>query len=91
MQYVGDRMEATGRLAKALNKLPTSDQEHAGEYMPKTFDEFKDMLSGKTKSYGVKYLKAIPIKVAKKYYETSYDKKDLIKDLKYIKQAMKTA
>lgn len=85
---VGDRMVKSGRMA-AAGGTP-EDARHA-EYMPETYEEF--MRNKETGSweqdYIKKYMEPITPELAKKYYATKYDMKDLKRDLMSIKAAMK--
>jgi len=94
ISIVGDRMINKGRLATALKKDITNDQNMWTEDAPDTYEEWEEMMLDKSKrtgSFMSKYFNAVKPKDAKKYYDTKYDKSDMIKDLKWIKKAMETA
>lgn len=86
IKYVGDRMIKIG-------KLGLFTEEGNGEYMPDTFEEWKTSKeTGKWKwDFLSSHMEPITEEIAKQYYESSYNLNDLRKDLKVIKEAMKTA
>ena len=94
-EYVGPRMVAKGRLAKALNKVLTDDEGYAAEGMEdfKTFEDYQNAVKNKSAGYMFEKYTKKKLKVAqiKKYFETNYTKTDMYNDLKFIKAAMKTA
>jgi predicted DNA-binding WGR domain protein len=98
-EYVGDRMLKYGRMGRVTDD-PKCWAE--ADYMPATLDKFKaekasagPMLGGQravagVPSYGSRHLVNVPNDVAERYYEATYTKGDLSRDLAAIKQAMKT-
>lgn len=96
-EYVEDRMLKTGRMAKAIPLfLGTEEQNEwlaASADMPSTFDEWKQCKETGTWKYP--FLKdrmdSMPEDVARRYYESStYTVKELLADLKRIKEALKS-
>ena len=96
-EYVGARMLLKGRMGKAMASLGlveiTRRQCDAAEYMPATFEEWKTMKeTGKWKyDHVAKYMDEIDEYIAAAYYATTYEMKDMRKDVSIIKATMKTA
>lgn len=90
IEYVGDRMLASGRMAKAN---PTLKDFKGGEYMPLTIEEFKKSKeTGDWNHHFVgEYMAMVTVEMAEKFYATEYTMKELKADLRSIKKAMKTA
>lgn len=88
-EYVEPRMLAIGRMARA--GVPVKDC-HAAEYMPTSFEEFKQCKEAGTWKYDfvAKHMEAVSVEQAEAFYAATYTVKDLIADLKCIKTAMKT-
>lgn len=90
LPVIGDRMLRLGRMGKASSDPATWA---AAEYMPATLEEFTRAKSAKSFNSDYlwieKYMNAITPEIAQRYYSTSYDNKELVRDLQSIKQAMK--
>ena len=89
LEYVGDRMVALGRLAKAAATLSSApsigyEQRIAAENMPNNYECFLHLADARTRS-------AVSDELAAAFYATTYTERDLRKDLKLIATAMKTA
>jgi hypothetical protein len=102
-QYVGDRMLAYGRMGRVLEREDVQQYTRAedfekivraAEYMPTTLDAFRTLVAeaGTDRlTSSSHYLKAVHDEVAKAFYATTYEMKDLRRDVASIKAAMKTA
>lgn len=88
IEYVGDRMVAYGKMAKAGGKGKAIE---AADSMPKTYEEFMEKKEAGDYKYAweKEEMAAVTPEVAKKFYEVKYDESDLRRDLASIKQAIK--
>jgi len=102
LDVVGDRMITGARLAKALNKQISRDEYDMAEYFapgmlghsPTTSEEFikaknEYMQSGRIRDYEKTKLTKLNDNLVRKYFNTHYNEKDMMRDLKQIKLAMK--
>jgi len=96
-ECVGDRMLATGRMGRALEKLgygvpPESvargELRHVCEDMAKM--QYTEFLTAKEKDNAVRLAK-VSLEVAASFYSTVYTMRDLRNDVRDIKIAMKSA
>jgi hypothetical protein len=86
---VGDRMVNVGRMGTVtLNH----DALYAAEYMPATFAEWAaKKASGKWPyDHVARYMEAVYPEIANAYYKSSYNVKDMKRDVAAIKAAMRT-
>ena len=97
-QYVGDRMLATGRMARALEACgvtePTREQIEVGEYL-EGIDSMVNLTKALDPANGVsEYRRSKLAEVdqahAQAFFTSSYTMKDMRKDIASIKAAMKT-
>lgn len=88
-EYVLDQLLATGRMAKAGS---TEYSTRAAWYMPASLQEWEAAKeSGKWKyDFVAKYMEHVSHDLALAFYTTEYTERDLNKDLKAIKEVMKT-
>jgi len=92
-EYVGDRMLANARMAKA-GADPTDRQLcETGQYMPPTLAEFHaNKASGKWEyDFVNKYMDRVSDELAEAFYEATYTMKEMRADIKLIKATMKHA
>lgn len=100
-EYVGDRMVAIGRMAKAAESIGmTIEQVVSDEFsrlaannMPATLEQFNDMMTSGPRGmsdYAHDALKKVSPELAKAYYTTDYTMKHLKADVASIKSAMKS-
>lgn len=93
----GRRMLAYGRMAKAGADPTDRDLIEAAEYMPTTLREFElfKIIGFSPRialgSYQAARLDRVSHHLAKCFYVTTYDMKDLRRDIRLIKSTMKTA
>ena len=97
MEYIGDRILAIGRMARACEAVDyIHDDEalynvlRAGEYMPETLEKYyAELTMAPTRDkYSDKYILAVPSNVAVAFYKTAYTLKDFKNDLADIKYVM---
>lgn len=88
-----DRMLAYGRIVRAGVDPTDRNSLNAAEYMPATFDEWKQCKSSNEweHDYIAKYMDRIDDEIAEKFYKVSYTMKDMNADLAIIKKAMNLA
>jgi len=96
---LGDRMLKIGRMTMALLSAGVESEDldalHASDYMPPTFSEWDLCKNSGVWKYDFvkKYMDKITPEIAKSFYVNTfnnfYGKKDLLRDLKYMKEAMK--
>lgn len=91
-QYIEDELLAMGRMGRAIGSQFSDYVASATNYMPDTYEEFVTAKNTGNWKYGhtAKYMTYVTNDMARKYYETTYTTKDLIRDLQMIKKAMKT-
>lgn len=97
--FIGDRMLALGRMARALagSDLPFETFSHgemrgAAEYMPPTLGEWRDCKAGHPLwqyDFVAGYMEHVTDELAQAFYNTRYDMRDLRADISVIKGAMK--
>jgi len=96
-EYVGDRMLAIGRLARATlvagpswDTFPHGDFRGAAEDMPSTLEEWRQCkATGKWKyDFVARYMAPITDELAVAFYAARYEQRDLSRDVKGIKAAM---
>jgi hypothetical protein len=87
------RMLAYGRMTLAGVDPTDCEALNAAEYMPSTFNEWKECKSSGEWKYDFvnKYMDRIDESLAEKFYKTSYTMKDMNTDLAIIKAAMNLA
>lgn len=87
-----DRMFAYGRMVKAGADPTDRELCSAGEYMPKTLEEFRaQKTSGKYEyDFVAKYMARVTDEMAEKFYASEYTLKEMNADLKAIKGVMAT-
>ena len=98
-EVIGDRLLAIGRMARALggSDLPFETFSHgemrgAAEYMPTTLGEWLDCKAGRLPwqyDFVAGYMAHVTEHVARAFYNTRYDMRDLRADISAIKSTMK--
>jgi len=87
-----NRMFAYGRMAKAGADPTDYDLCRAGEYMPKTLDEFNaQRASGKYEhDFIAKYMSRVTQELAERFYASTYTLKEMNEDLNLIMSVMRS-
>lgn len=98
-EYVGDRMLLIGRMAKACEMTGAAFPGRSTvEAMPETLQEFSDYVTARVEgrvtgkhAYEEKHLDKVTMETAVAFYACNYTMREMKRDVKYIKDAMKTA
>lgn len=86
-EYVGERMLAIGRFARATQRV---DSDRDGAYLEHVKDMTDFILKRQGSDWIASHLNKISFEDAEEYFLTDYDMSDLRADVRRIKKAMKT-